>query len=286
MLDMPRPRLVPAVDAQAERIGQDTEALYSGVPLRELINRKAYELFWWVEPTGVPIRFKAAGGALYVSDPFFQLRIPHIRRWSRYKRGIHARISRVAADYGVPSHAAVRRGDTVIDVGANVGEFSLYAARAGARVIAIEPDLATLECLRENAAGQSIDIVGLGVWDRDGSLPFGVDTSDANGSFVNAGRSKMMLPVKKLDTIVRELDVARVRLIKADAEGAEPELLDGAVETLRRTEMVTLDCGPERNGQPTVDICERKLREAGFEIVSRQDSGRHNLIARNLALLA
>lgn len=252
------------------------------LPLRDLINRKAYEWFWWVEPTGVRIWFETSGHALYVNDRTDRLRILQIGRWSRYKRGISARLSKVASDYGVPDFVTLRPTDVVIDVGANIGEFSMYAMRQGARVIAIEPDRTTLDCLLENIAGSASTIVETGVWNFDGMLAFGSDPGDANGSFINAGVATLSLPVQRLDSVCRQLNVDRIRLLKADAEGGEPELLEGAKETLQITEFVSLDCGPERHGETTIEECQKTLCKAGFEIIRRQNTGRFNLVARNL----
>ena len=47
---------------------------------------------------------------------------------------------------------APREGDIVIDVGAGIGEFTLWCADAGARVIAFEPDPLAFACLEKNTA--------------------------------------------------------------------------------------------------------------------------------------
>ena len=70
--------------------------------------------------------------------------------------------------------AAIRKGDIVVDCGANVGVFTRRALDAGAKlVVAIEPAPDNLECLRRNvadglAAGRVI-IVPKGVWDKEDS---------------------------------------------------------------------------------------------------------------------
>ncbi len=78
---------------------------------------------------------------------------------------------------------AVRPGDVVLDCGANVGLYTLDAVRRGASlVVAIEPALDNVECLRRNlasyvAAGRVV-IRPEGVWDKDDVLPLSVQPSN------------------------------------------------------------------------------------------------------------
>ena len=65
----------------------------------------------------------------------------------------------------------IRRGDIVLDAGANVGVFTRKALWAGAsKVIAIEPAPENLECLRRNFAAEIADgrvvVYPKGVWDK------------------------------------------------------------------------------------------------------------------------
>ncbi len=45
-----------------------------------------------------------------------------------------------------------RDGDIVVDIGAGIGEFTLWCAEAGARVVAFEPDPLAFACLERNTA--------------------------------------------------------------------------------------------------------------------------------------
>src|SRR6202008_4958913 len=84
----------------------------------------------------------------------------------------------------------IRRGDVVLDAGANVGVFTRKALWAGAaKVIAIEPGPENLECLRRTFAAEIADgrvvIYPKGVWDKDDVLKLSVDpASSAKDSFV------------------------------------------------------------------------------------------------------
>jgi len=137
----------------------------------------------------------------------------------------------------------VRRGDIVLDCGANVGVFTRKALEAGARkVIAIEPAPENLECLRRNFAGEiatgMVMIVPKGVWNKDDVMTLHVDpaNSAADSFIINRKGSVgiIKVPLTTIDRLVDDLALERVDFIKMDIEGAEPNALTGALQTIKR----------------------------------------------------
>ena len=76
-------------------------------------------------------------------------------------------------------------------------------------------------------------------------------------------------------------------MIKCDAEGAEPEVLAGAVATLRKTRYVAIDCGPERGliGDRTNNEVKEILLSLDFEILEEFYGPREILVAKNNNLI-
>ena len=72
---------------------------------------------------------------------------------ARFRDGISARLEAVAEKYVGGTGYAPREGDIVVDIGAGIGEFTLWCADAGARVVAFEPDPLAFACLERNVAG-------------------------------------------------------------------------------------------------------------------------------------
>jgi FkbM family methyltransferase len=126
----------------------------------------------------------------------------------------------------------VRPGFQFIDLGANVGTYSIFVgtlAGPGARILAVEPQNALLGRLHENIAlnGLDIRIAPVAVGDREGVIEFAVDTHNLGFTSVHTerkgrGQRRMIrLPMRKLLGLVQEHGFERIDALKADIEGAE-----------------------------------------------------------------
>ena len=130
---------------------------------------------------------------------------------------------------------ALRPDDLFVDIGANVGSYSMLGGAAGARVLAIEPIPRTFAWLTRNIAvnglGEQVRALNLGLGRGEGRLRFtgGLDTVNhvlAEGELTG---DALEVPVRTLDSV---LDGQSPTLIKMDIEGFESEVLAGAVRTL------------------------------------------------------
>ncbi len=137
----------------------------------------------------------------------------------------------------------VRQGDVFIDVGANIGYFSMLAAqRLPARVLAIEPVGRTFDVLSRNirhnrlesvvepvnmALGSRVSTVRLvGTRGPKNHVEYATDGGDRDLDKVEAS-------LTTLDSLLKNAGaVARVDFIKVDIEGYEYEFLKGAHETI------------------------------------------------------
>jgi FkbM family methyltransferase len=130
---------------------------------------------------------------------------------------------------------AIRPGDTVIDVGANVGYNTVYAAgrvgRSG-RVIAVEPAADNVRALRENIDANGLDNVtvhpiAVGGAHEVRDLFVRGDTSAVNSLFPQSVYATVtsveQVAVERLDDLV----TGDANVVKIDVEGAELEVLGG-----------------------------------------------------------
>ncbi len=144
-----------------------------------------------------------------------------------------------------PLLTAIRRlvnpGDTVLDVGANIGllscEFARLAGRSG-RVAAFEPDPATFDCLKFNTrAFRTVQPVHAAVSDSNGECKlFLHPTSGMSNSLVHEWENSEAIDVSSttLDKWLAENpEFQKPHIVKIDVEGAEKRVLDGMRSTLR-----------------------------------------------------
>jgi FkbM family methyltransferase len=127
-------------------------------------------------------------------------------------------------------------GDTFVDVGANVGYFTLLASTLGARVVAYEPTPSVFTRLRENVdlnGFHHAQLVNAAVMDKPGTLSLHLsgDDPEANSLFGDDAQS-VQVPAVTLDDDLASRHIQHVDLLKIDAEGAEPFVLDGATRLL------------------------------------------------------
>ncbi|WP_343081312.1 FkbM family methyltransferase [Ostreiculturibacter nitratireducens] len=226
-----------------------------------------------------PVAVRLEGDSYIVTTEGREVIVPSAMRWKFYRRGWNKRLDRLRRQFGVGDPMTVEPGETVIDVGANVGEFSLAVAARGARVFAIEGDPKVFECLTRNIAGvKEITPEQALIWRTEETLTFYSVPHKADSSIFkpvsDEGVQAISLPATTLDRFAERHGIESVALLKCDAEGAEPEVIEGGRDLLSRTRQVAFDTGPERMGQETSADVERLLAELGFSVTHETRLGR------------
>jgi FkbM family methyltransferase len=128
----------------------------------------------------------------------------------------------------------IKKGDVVVDIGANLGYVSLYAVEKGAsKVYSIEPDPTNFEFLKENTKDfDEITPVQYAISDRRGELDFYqgeassiATTYSISENIASFKYSKSGIKVKSIDpnSLIEELGIERIDYLKIDCEGAEFE---------------------------------------------------------------
>ncbi len=141
----------------------------------------------------------------------------------------------------------LKPGMTFVDVGANMGLYTLYAARRvgdTGRVLAIEPSRREVAILKSNVEInqlKNVTILQLAVSDQVGEVELLV-AGTRNSGHNTLGAFGYNTPLdhrenveaQRLDQIVQAEGLQRIHVIKMDIEGAELAALRGAVDTLDR----------------------------------------------------
>jgi len=138
--------------------------------------------------------------------------------------------------------ALLRPEDGFVDVGANIGVYSIVAALRGARVLAFEPNGTAREMLTANLALNQIEdrvrVLSFALADFTGEARFTTDLESSNHLDIEPEAKGEMVEVRELDALIEPGD--RVTLIKIDAEGFDEAVLRGARRALERERPVVI----------------------------------------------
>ena len=134
-----------------------------------------------------------------------------------------------------------RSGLRAIDIGANLGFYTLMLARgagSSGHVWSFEPAPPTAQLLRTSIVENELSNVTVceaAVGRRSGVVSLGIGHSPELSSLaVTAGQPQIDVPGVSLDELFSRGEIARIDFVKIDAEGAEAEILDGAGAFLGR----------------------------------------------------
>ncbi len=137
---------------------------------------------------------------------------------------------------------SIRPGDVMVDVGANIGTFSLLAASLGATCYAFEASPDNCAALRRNVAlneFNGIHVCECALSDHRGETTFYLyeepgmrKTCGQNALFRRGAGREIKVPLETLDLALK--DLPRIDFIKSDVEGADFLVLRGARAILEK----------------------------------------------------
>jgi FkbM family methyltransferase len=171
----------------------------------------------------------------------------------------------------------VKRDDIVLECGANIGYYSLLLSRLvrpKGRVIAVEPNPEIAKILKMNLCINDIDnveVIETALGQNEGEADFYVCQSSNLSSFKNSWLDDFVfvrrVPMQRIDSLVAQLGYS-INAIRMDVEGFEVEILEGAVETLRKNSpKILIEYHKEKIGVQQAEETLRWLSEEGYQIM-------------------
>jgi FkbM family methyltransferase len=169
----------------------------------------------------------------------------------------------------------VKAGDVVLDIGSWIGDFAAYASAKGAVTYAFEPSDATYGYLLKTAElNKNIYPVKKGLGNANTTVEFARGADDSLGDSVvleqipNSGRSR--IDITTVDAFVHENGLTHVDFIKADIEGHERYMLEGAKETLKKFAPKLAICTYHLPDDP--EVLEKLIEEANptYRVVQKR----------------
>lgn len=156
----------------------------------------------------------------------------------------------------------LRRGDVFADVGANVGSYSVLAAKVcDSDVVSFEPDPETarhfMENIDANQIHDKVELIVSAVGNGEGTLQFTVGLDTVNHVVRNGDEGGMSRSVPMTTLDVALADKVPI-FMKIDVEGFEDEVISGGSAILSSPELRCIEI------ETVSDDMEKKLSDAGF----------------------
>lgn len=192
-------------------------------------------------------------------------------RHNRYQRGVMAGVDRLAQAYSLDLIADLRDG-LFIDCGANVGELGFWARARGFRYLPFEPEPLEARCVDLNHFDGRAVCRRMALWKEETVLDFFTRPDSADSSVLPDAKAapSRTIPATMLDRAVDLAGETGPVIFKLEAEGAEPEVLQGAAASLSRIDWIAVDCGFERGPARAHTFVETNtcLQDHGFRLVA------------------
>jgi FkbM family methyltransferase len=173
---------------------------------------------------------------------------------------------------------------TVIDVGANAGQFAIAAAKllAPARLYAFEPIPEVWEVLKRNTASiDQIETAALAIGEAVGRREFHLNSHSHSSSLLPLGHGHrdafphareigtIQISMSTLDTFFAGRDLVPPVLLKLDVQGYEVKVIEGGPSTLCRVKWVVAETSlrPLYEGEPLLLDLVAIMAAAGFRFL-------------------
>lgn len=241
----------------------------------------------------------------------FEGRLPwrYIRKWDgfcnliglRFKvvknKGLKIKIRRLSTDenhiYNVietecynPSDYEINEDDIVIDIGGNIGTFSILAASHAkkGKVFSFEPMPDNYNLLKENIRlnrVRNIYPACFGVLDKKKRVEFFINSKDTGGHSINEisnepRNKKIIIKCIALKDIFDKNNIKNCNFLKLDCEGAEyPILLNLPKEYFKKIDKIAMEYHTKNYPSPAktkeVNILINHLKKMGFSVDKHED---------------
>jgi FkbM family methyltransferase len=172
----------------------------------------------------------------------------------------------------------IKEGDVVVDIGAHIGVFSIFAATCakGVRVYSYEPFLQNFNLLKHNIALNRLDNIkpfSAAIASTREKRRLSVDTRDSVAhTLIPSGQHSIEVDCLTLRDIFEANDIEMCGFLKMDCEGAEYEILfNTPKEIFTRIERICVEYHPDVGGyrhSPSGEELVELLEKMGFEVRS------------------
>jgi FkbM family methyltransferase len=191
----------------------------------------------------------------------------------------------------------IKENDTVIDIGAHIGYFTIYAAKKAkkGKVISFEPSKESFKVLKNNLKInniQNVNIENIGVRNESGNSILYVDRDNEIGNSMFSNDKNLIkenVQVTSITEIIKKYNVKSIDLLKLDCEGAEYEIiLKLPINILNKIKRISIEVHKIDNFD--IKDIEKFLLENNFQVkteylLGQSDTSLPMLYAKNQNLI-
>jgi FkbM family methyltransferase len=183
-------------------------------------------------------------------------------------------------------HIQLQQDSVVVDLGANMGDFTIMAAALCplGRVYAVEPMSEYIPVLQANTTLNllsNVEIIQVAIGDHEGETRLSVAGVQSSMYFDSGVSTNAAIETTRLTTLpqlMRDRRIEQIDLLKMDCEGAEWEILEAAHEVLPRIQQICMEFHPARGW--TAAKLAAILCESGYEVWYTESPWNGSLWAR------
>lgn len=171
----------------------------------------------------------------------------------------------------------------IMDIGSNIGGWTRNFLNyfPNTNVLMVDPQ-ERLKPSFEDLLNDKIQYLAAGVGDQDGTLKFTIHERDDSCSFIYSeeeakelGLEQIEVPIKTINSIIKENSLPIPDLVKIDAEGLDLEVLDGASDIMGKTEIILVEATVTSNVyKNTMAAVVKKMDENGYQVYEVTDLNR------------
>ena len=205
--------------------------------------------------------------------PNFKMKIRHVKQCNRcYEKGFRHRADKLADLYFF-KEINFKDDDILLDCGANVGDIKIWFNLNSIKInyIGFEPGKTEFELLKQNVYPSVV--YNYGLYNENCNLKFYLRPDNAGSTIIKPKENNIQttIQVKKIEEFID----SRIKCIKIEVEGAEPEVVEGLGEKINNVEFITADLGFGRgeNSESELIPVTNFLLKRNFELINFKVAG-------------
>lgn len=173
--------------------------------------------------------------------------------------------------YSEINHKVIpKKGDIVFEAGVQNGIDTATFGKFADSVVGFEPSPRNYCKAKRNLKYfENIDIINEGLWKEKDEIEIRYGKKPRDDGFLrpdeDSGESVGNVPVNTIESYSKELGIESIDFLKIEAEGAEPEIIEGMGDLRPRN--IVVNAAEERDGQPTGAKVMKLLQPMGYNLV-------------------